>query len=109
MMDCDQQHDQEAPPKEKEAPNGGFYSIKPEDVLAELRKMHPGMHMITNKDGVLCITVKDFFMATCGMKESSAKSRVFDLRRSEPELYKKIISGVPPIGERFVFSVFVPR
>lgn len=91
----------EAPSKEKVVPDGGFWSdkgrtgpVKPEDVLAELQRMHPEMTMITNEDGVLCIGLKDFYMATCGIEDATARRRVADLLKNQPKVYQEIVSKI---------------
>ena len=67
--------------------------VKPEEVLAELQKLHPEMlEPFPNEQGVLCIPLKDFYMGICGIKDSSARGKASDLHEKYPDLYNQIVS-----------------
>ena len=66
--------------------------VKPEDVLVHLQRLRPEMMKpFHNEQGVLCIRLKDFYMAVCGVEDTAARHRVTDLLKNHPDLYNQVV------------------
>jgi hypothetical protein len=83
--------------------------VKPEDVLAELQRLRPGVMVpFHNEQGLLCVKLKDFYMAVSGISENASKARVSDLLKYYPDLYQQVVSYARIERSKFFCAFLTP-
>lgn len=67
--------------------------IKPEDVLAQLQRLYPGMMApFPNEQGVLCIKLNELYIAACGIQDTTARGKRNDLLDNHSDFCKQYVS-----------------